>query len=72
MNIERTIPERLAALETSYPELKADISEIKADVKILVAAHHRQTGAAKLAAVIWSGLLALGGAIGGAFVAKGH
>lgn len=72
MNIERTVPERLAALEASFPTLKADVAEIKADVKVLVAAHHRQTGAAKLAAVIWGGLLALGGAIGGAFVAKGH
>ncbi|HEY3645501.1 MAG TPA: hypothetical protein VGM16_09195 [Gammaproteobacteria bacterium] len=46
--------------------------EIKADVKTLLAAHNRQNGAAKLAAVIWGGLLALGSAIGGAFVAKGH
>lgn len=67
-----TQAERIAALEVVYPELRADINEIKADVKTLLAAHNRQTGAAKLAAVIWGGLLALGGAIGGAFAARGH
>ena len=64
--------ERLATLETTYAALKADVAEIKADVKTLLAAHNRQSGAAKLAAVIWGGLLALGGAIGGAFAARGH
>ncbi|HEX2668188.1 MAG TPA: hypothetical protein VHP13_07415, partial [Gammaproteobacteria bacterium] len=62
----------LATLEATFSELQTNVGEIKVDVKILVAAQNRQTGAAKLAAVIWSGLLALGGAIGGAFVAKAH
>jgi hypothetical protein len=64
--------ERLATLEAIVPPLQADVAEIKADVKTLLAAHNRQSGAAKLAAVIWGGLLALGGAIGGAFAARGH
>lgn len=72
MPMEQRIGERVAALEASVPPLRADVTEIKADVKTLLAAHNRQSGAAKLAAVIWGGLLALGGAIGGAFAARGH
>jgi cytochrome c-type biogenesis protein CcmH/NrfG len=64
--------ERIAALEALVPAFRTDVAEIKADVKTLLAAHNRQTGAAKLAAVIWGGLLALGGAIGGIFAARGH
>ena len=72
LNIDRTIPERIAALEASYPELKADVAEIKTDVKTLLAAHNRQTGAAKLAATMWAGVLSLGGLIGGLFLGRGH
>lgn len=68
----RTDRERLAALETLVSAFRADLAEIKADVKTLLVAHNRQTGAAKLAAMIWGGLLALGGAIGGIFAARGH
>jgi hypothetical protein len=72
LSVDHTVIERLAALETLYPELKADIAEIKADVKTLLAAHNRQTGAAKLAAAMWAGVLSLGGLIGGLFLGRGH
>jgi hypothetical protein len=72
MSTDHSIPERLAVLEATYPDLKADVAEIKTDVKALLAAHNRQTVAAKLVALIWRGLLAVGSALGGALVAKGH
>jgi hypothetical protein len=64
--------ERLAAVETELKAVRSEVSEIREDVKTLLAAHNRQNGASKLAAALWAGLLTLGGAIGGAFAAKGH
>ena len=70
-----TQAERISSLEAiinSKGGLVEKVDEIHSDVKTLLAAHNRQSGAAKLAAVIWGGLLALGGAIGGIFAARGH
>jgi len=64
--------ERIAAVEAELRAMRADVKEIRVDVKTLLAAHNRQNGASKLAAAIWACLLTLGGAIGGAFAAKGH
>jgi hypothetical protein len=64
--------ERLAALETAVAALQRDAAEIKADVKTLLAAHNRQRGAAKLLALLWAGLLSLGGIIGGLVMGRGH
>jgi hypothetical protein len=64
--------ERLVIVETELQALRVEVREISTDVKSLLAAHNRQNGASKLAAALWAGLLTLGGAIGGAFAAKGH
>lgn len=50
--------ERIVALETLYPELKADITEIKNDVKTLVAISNRQKGMAALGVILWTALVA--------------
>lgn len=55
---DRTIPERLATLEAVTPELKADVAEIKADVKTLLAAHNRQQGFVMLGRLLWGGACA--------------
>ena len=67
-----TQAERLAKVETRLDALGADVAEIKGDVKTLLNAHNSQSGASKVWATLAAALLALGGAIGGAFVAKGH
>ena len=59
--------ERLAAVEIELKGLRADVGEMKRDVKSLLAAHERQKGAARLAAVIWAGLLAACGVAAGAW-----
>lgn len=64
--------ERLTAVETELKGLRTDLSEVKEDVKALLAAHNRQRGATKLLALLWAGLLSLGGLIGGLFIGRGH
>ena len=64
--------ERLAAVETEIRSLRIEVSEISQDVKTLLAVYNRQTGASKLAAAVWAGLLSLGGLIGGLFLGRGH
>lgn len=65
--------ERLAAVETELQGLRAEVGEMRIDVKTLVAAHNRQSGAAKLAGLLWAGLVALGGVLGGlAMGGKAH
>lgn len=68
----RTVTERLAILEATFSELKVDVAEIKVDVKTLVATQNRQTGATKLASVIWAGLLSLGSLLSGFLMGRGH
>jgi len=41
----KTLAERIAVLETAVPSLQADVSEIKADVKTMLAAHNVEQGA---------------------------
>ena len=62
--------ERLSILETELKGLRGDVKEMKGDVKTLLAAHNRQRGAAKLLALLWAGLLSLGGLIGGLFLGR--
>jgi len=64
--------ERLASVETELKALRADVGEMREDVKTLLAAHNRQRGAAKLLALLWAGLLSLGGIIGGLVMGRGH
>ena len=64
--------ERVAALEVQFKGIRADLAEVKADVKVLLAAHNRQKGMAKFAALLWVGLLTLGGVVGGMFMGKSH
>lgn len=63
--------ERLATVEARLDALVPTVNEIRVDVKTLLAAHNSQRGAARLLALVWAALLALGGAIGGAFM-RGH
>lgn len=58
MNGDRTIPERVAALEATQPGIQADVAEIKADVKTLLAAHNRQEGFVIVGKMAWGGLCA--------------
>lgn len=64
--------ERLAAVETALQGLRIEVREIHDDVKTLLAAHNQHSGASRLAAALWAGLLGLGGAIGGALIERGH
>jgi hypothetical protein len=64
--------ERIAALEATQPGLQADVAEIKADVKTLLAAYNRQSGAARLRTAIWTGLVGLSAAVGGIFAGRWH
>lgn len=70
--VEDIIRERLTIVETELKAVRSDVQEMHEDVKALLAAHNRHSGTSKLAAALWAGLLTLGGAIGGVFVAKGH
>jgi hypothetical protein len=64
--------ERLAAVETELKGMRDDVREMRQDIKTLLAAHNRRSGAVKLAAAMWAGLLSLGGLIGGLFLGRGH
>ena len=64
--------ERLAAVETELRALRVEVGEIRGDVKSLLAAHNSQRGAIKLLALLWAGLLSLGGLLGGIFMGRGH
>jgi len=64
--------ERISSVETELKAIKADVKEIRDDVKALLASHNRHSGAVKLAAAMWAGLLSLGGLIGGLFLGRGH
>lgn len=63
--------ERLASVEARLDALVPAINEIRGDVKTLLAAHNSQRGAIRLLALMWAGLLAMGGVMGGAFM-RGH
>jgi hypothetical protein len=67
-----TQAERLASVETELRGLRGDIAEIKEDIRTLLAAHNRQKGATKLLALLWAGLLSVGGLIGGLFLGRGQ
>jgi len=67
-----TYAERLTAVETELKGLRADVGEMKEDVKTLLAAYNRQKGAVRLLALLWAGLLSLGGLIGGLFIGRGQ
>lgn len=64
--------ERLAAVETELKAMRVEVKDLSVDVKALLAAHNKRSGAAKLAAAMWAGLLSLGGLIGGIFLGRGH
>lgn len=64
-----TRADRLATLEavvTGDTGLVKKVDEIHADVKTLLAAHNRQSGALRLGKALWAALLVLAGAVGGA------
>ncbi len=63
--------ERIVRLETIMPALAADVSEMKDDVKSILEYQNRQRGAAKVAAVLWTGIIAIGGVFTGAHF-SGH
>jgi hypothetical protein len=64
--------ERLAAVETELKGLRGEVGEMRGDVKTLLAAYNRQSGAAKVRAAIWTGLVAMVAAVGGLFAGRGH
>jgi hypothetical protein len=70
--VEPTVKERLSRVETEVSGMRGDVTEMKQDVKDLLAAHNRQKGAAKFASLVWAGLLGIGGLIGGIWVARPH
>lgn len=64
--------ERVAAVETELQAVRADVRDMREDVKTLLAAYNRQSGAAKLRAAIWTGLVGLSAAVGGVFAGRWH
>ena len=64
--------ERLATVEARLDALVPTVNEIRGDVKTLLAAHNSQRGAVRLLALIWAGLLTLGGIIGGMLMGRAH
>jgi hypothetical protein len=64
--------ERLTAVETELKGLRGEVGEIRGDVKTLLAAYNRQSGAARLRSVIWTGLVGVSAAVGGVFAGRGH
>lgn len=50
--------ERIAALEANYSGLREDVTEIKGDVKTLVASSNRQKGMAALGVILWTAVVA--------------
>lgn len=48
--------ERIAALEAKFEGMSEDVTEIKGDVKLLVAAHHKQKGEATVWAMVCAGI----------------
>lgn len=55
--------ERVASLEAIMPRLETKVDSLSTNVQTLVDAHNRQTGAAKLAALIGTTILTIGGAV---------
>ena len=64
--------ERITAVETELQAVRADVKEMREDVKTLLAAYNRQSGAARLRAAIWTGLVGLGAGLGGLFAGRSH
>lgn len=64
--------ERIAAVETELQAVRLDVKEMREDVKTLLAAYNRQSGAAKLRAAIWTGLVGFSAAAGGIFAGRWH
>lgn len=66
----------LIALKTEFGEFRrateGTLKEVSDNVTTLVAAHQRQKGATKLLALLWAGLLALGGLVAGIFTGGQH
>jgi hypothetical protein len=63
---------RIAAVETELQAVRVDVRDMREDVKTLLAAYNRQSGAARLRAAIWTGLVGLSAAVGGMFAGRGH
>ncbi|HEY1774250.1 MAG TPA: hypothetical protein VGH91_13765 [Gammaproteobacteria bacterium] len=64
--------QRLTAVETELQAVRVDVRDMREDVKTLLAAYNRQSGAAKLRAALWTGLVGLSAAVGGVFAGRGH
>jgi hypothetical protein len=64
--------ERITAVETELQAVRNDVREMREDVKTLLAAYNRQSGAAKLRAALWTGLVGLSAAVGGVFAGRAH
>lgn len=64
--------ERLASVETELRALREDVCEIHGDVKKLLEAYNNRRGVTRFLALLWAGLLSLGGLLGGLFMGRGH
>ena len=64
--------ERITAVETELQAVRADVKEMREDVKTLLAAYNRQSGAAKLRTALWTGLVGLSAAVCGVFAGRAH
>jgi len=64
--------ERLAAVETEIKCLRIEVGVISEDVKTLLAAYNRQSGAARLKTAIWTSVVGLAAGLGGLFAGRGH
>lgn len=64
--------ERIATLEAQYKDISPDITEIKADVKTLLAAHHQQKGMARLGLMVWTVVSGIVGGIAAQFMSGHH
>lgn len=67
-----TQAERLAAVEAKVTVLQGDVTEIKGDVKTLLAAHNRQQGFIALGQLLWGGFCAGAALVGDWLVNNWH
>ena len=70
--MNRNHGERLAAVEIELKGLRSEVGEMRSDVKTLLAAYNRQSGAAKLKTAIWTGVVGLAAGVGGLFAGRAH
>jgi len=66
-----TDPERITALEVVVPLMDRKIDVLGEKMDKVIAYQERERGAAKVAAIIWGGLIGLGGMFVG-YKAIGH